>query len=242
MSERKPPTSGVAQFDQNTLVVNAEVFYRRAVPTKPAPSKKARRYDSPIRARRAQDTRDALLGAASRLFTANGWAGTGMRAVADDAGVAIETLYSHFASKRALLQAVIDVAVVGDQQPLALAERDEFAALGRGPRRERVAAAAAILRAVHERTAVFAMVVREAASGDEQIAEVLRATRARQRQDVAAGATLIIGRPPTTVETDELWALMSPEVYILLVHETGWTPAAYEAWVATTLERALPRS
>jgi hypothetical protein len=136
----------------------------------------------------------------------------------------------------------MDVAVVGDEQSLALADRDEFAALGHGRRSERIGAAAALVRAVHERTAGFAMVLREAAPGDEQIAELLRATRARQREDVAAGVALLVGRPPTSVETDELWALLSPELYILLVNESGWTPASYEHWVATTLGRVVPRS
>lgn len=182
------------------------------------------------------------MAAAAELFTTKGWAATGMRDVADAAGVATETLYSYFTSKRALLQAVIDVAVVGDEQPLAVAERDEFAALGRGRRSSRLAAAAALVRTVHERTATYAMVLREAAPGDEQIAEVLRATRARQRTDVEAGAALLMGRPPTAVETDELWALLSPEVYLLLVHESGWTPSAYESWVATMLDRVVPRA
>ncbi len=44
------------------------------------------------------------------------------------------------------------------------------------------------------------------------------------------------------METDELWVLLSPELYILFVDETGWTPAAYESWVATTLDRVVPRS
>ena len=107
---------------------------------------------------------------------------------------------------------------------------------------ERIAAAAALVRAVHERTAAFAMVLREAAPSDDQIVELLHATRARQREDVAAGLALLVGRPPTTVETDELWALLSPELYILLVDEAGWKPAAYERWVATTLARVVPRS
>lgn len=205
-------------------------------------AKRSRRYDSPIRAQRAQETRAALMEAAARLFTTKGWAASGMRDVAEEAGVATETLYSHFSSKRALLQAVIDVAVVGDEQALALAERAEFAALGRGRRSERVAAAAALVRTVHERTARFAMVLREAAPGDEQIAELLHAARERQRADVAAGGALIVGRPLTTEETDGLWALLSAELYILLVQESGWTPAAYQTWVADTLERVVPRS
>src|SRR5215210_3714668 len=111
-------------------------------------AKRSRRYDSPIRARRAQETRAALMTAAAELFTTKGWAASGMRDVAAAAGVATETVYSHFASKRALLQAVVDVAVVGDEQPLAVAERDEFAALGRGSRAKRMAATAALVRSV----------------------------------------------------------------------------------------------
>lgn len=205
-------------------------------------AERTRRYDSPIRAQRAQETRDAVMAAAAELFTTNGWKATGMRDVAKRAGVATETVYSHFSSKRVLLQAVIDVAVGGDAQPVAVAQRDEFTALGRGPRADRLVRAAALIRAINERTAPYAQVIREAAPGDPAIAEVLDATRARQRQDVETGLALIIGRAPTAVETDELWALLSPELYLLLVHTTGWTPDAYEAWMTTLLERTVPRA
>ena len=212
------------------------------MPTKTKAAETTRRYESPMRARRAQETRAAVIAAAAELFTTRGWAGTGMRDVANAAGVATETVYSHFSSKRVLLQAVIDVAAVGDDRQIAVAERDEFVALGQGRRAERLARAAALVRAVNERTAAYAKVLREAAPSDEQIAEALQATRARQRQDIAAGTALLLGRPPSTEEVDELWALLSPEVYLLLVHEAGWTPDAYEGWAATTLDRALPHT
>jgi hypothetical protein len=32
---------------------------------------------------------------------------------------------------------------------------------------------------------------------------------------------------------------MSPEVYGILTAERGWAPKRYEAWLATTLRRAL---
>ena len=123
-----------------------------------------RAYRSPLRARRAAETRTALLLAANQLFTTSGWTGTGMRDVAALAGVATETVYTYFPSKRALFQAVVDVAVVGDDQPVALAERAEFAALGQGTRAERISAAAHVLTGVHVRTAAFAKVLREAAN------------------------------------------------------------------------------
>lgn len=36
--------------------------------------------------------------------------------------------------------------------------------------------------------------------------------------------------------TDVLWALTSPELYLLLVTGRGWTPDEYEAWLSGTLE------
>jgi AcrR family transcriptional regulator len=202
----------------------------------------ARRYESPLRARRADETRAALLVAATELFTTRGWASTGMRDVARAAGVAVETLYSHFASKRKLLDAVVDHAVVGDDRPVAVAERPEFLAMGRGRRSARIAAAAALVTAVHERTAPFARLIREASVGDDEIAEVLGATRERQRADVEAGVALVLGRTPTVDERDGVWAITSPEVYLLLVHESGWTPAHYQGWLAATLAGVLPRT
>ncbi len=73
-----------------------------------------------------------MLEAATELFGQKGWVGTGMRDVARAAGVAVETVYANFGSKPELLLAAIDVAVVGDAQPIPLGERPEFAVLGRG--------------------------------------------------------------------------------------------------------------
>jgi AcrR family transcriptional regulator len=183
-----------------------------------------------------------VLDAARELFIANGWAATGMREVAAAAGVALETVYSHFSSKRGLLRAVADAAVVGDDAPVPLAERTEFRAIGEGRRPARIQAAARLLTAVQMRTAAVAALLRQAAPADEEIAEMLRSTRERQRVDVARALELVIGRPPTASERDGVWAIASPEVYILLVEASGWTPEQYEEWMAETLERVIPRS
>ena len=71
---------------------------------------------------------------------------------------------------------------------------------------------------------------------------MLRATRERQRDDIAGALELIVGRAPTGVECDGAWAVASPEIYLLLVDESGWTSEQYETWAADTLERVIPRS
>ena len=201
-----------------------------------------RRYRSQLRDQRAEETRRAVVDAARELFVANGWTATGMRQVAAAAGVALETVYSHFSSKRGLLRAVADAAVVGDDAPVPLAERDEFRAIGQGRRSARIEAAARLLSAVQLRTASVAVLLRRAAPEDSEIAEMLRSTRENQRSDVSLALELIVGRPPTTSERDGVWAIASPEVYLLLVEESGWTPEQYEKWIAEALERIVPRS
>jgi len=202
----------------------------------------SRRYRSPRRAQQAEQTRAEIVAAATRLFTLNGWASTGMRDVAREAGVATETVYAHFSSKTGLFLRAMEVAVVGDDAPVALAGRREFAALGQGSRADRIAAAALLLTEVNQRTSGFAKVLREAAPTDPVIAEMLRATRERIRVDIAAGAAAVIGRKPSRLERDALWALLSPEVYLLLVEESSWSIKQYRAWVAQMLEREIPSS
>jgi len=209
-----------------------------ASPTDDAP----RRYRSPRRAQQAEQTRAQIVSAATRLFTTNGWAATGMRDVAREAGVATETVYAHFSSKTGLLKRAMDVAVVGDDAPVALAERPEFAALGQGSRAKRIAAAARLLTEVNQRTSGFAKVLREAAPTDAVIADMLRAARERIRLDIGAGAAAVMGRKPTRRERDSLWALLSVEVYLLLVEESGWSIKAYRTWVEEMLEREIPNS
>lgn len=201
-----------------------------------------RRYDSPLRTKRAEETRANLVRAATELFTTNGWANTGMRDVAREAGVAVETLYKHFPSKRVLLDAVVDQAAAGDADPIPVAGRPEFLAMGEGRRADRIAAAASVTAAIHGRTGHFAKLIREAAASDPEIAGVLHATRERQRTDVQTGLALVLGRPPTSAERDGVWAILSPELYLLLVDESGWSVDEYEHWVARTLASVLPRA
>ena len=180
--------------------------------------------------------------AARELFLSNGWSATGMRDVAASAGVALETVYSHFSSKPGLLRAVADAAAVGDDADIALANRPEFVAMGKGRRSARIGAAAKLVTAVQVRTAAVAELLRQAAPGDQEIAEMLRSTRERQRRDVSTALDLVVGRVPTPSERDGVWAVVSPEVYLLLVEESGWTPDQYEAWITKTLDLLIPRS
>jgi len=202
-------------------------------------SRTRRRYESPRRERHAAETRAAIVDAARRLFGERGWAGTGMRDVARAAGVAVETVYSNFGSKAEVLLAVIDVAIVGDTLPIPLAERAEFAELGRGTLAERACAAARLVREIHERTYRIEKALREAAAADGELSKRLTEGDERRRINVEQGVHLVARRPVGDTERDGLWAVLSMEVYQLLVERSGWSASRYEDWLAETIVRVL---
>lgn len=203
----------------------------------PAPAR--RRYESPRRLQHAEETRAAVLDAATRLFGENGWASTGMRDVARAAGVSVETVYSNFGSKPDLLLAALDVAVVGDDQPIPLGERPEFTALAQGSMAARARAAARLVREIHERTYGIGKALREGAAGDADLARRLDEGEERRRFNVDQGARLVAGRPVSPIERDGLWALLGMEVYQLLVERAGWSAAQYEEWLGDAIGRLL---
>src|SRR3954447_16066683 len=201
-----------------------------------------RRYRSNLREQRASDTRRAVIAAAHELFAEKGWAATGMRDIAEAAGCSVETVYSHFASKRGVLRAVVDASAAGDDAPIPIAQRPEFQAMGKGSRVARIRLAAKFAANVYRRTMTVETRPRPAAPTDDEIAELLRAARELRRADTQAAFALIMGRAPTPPERDGFWAIASPEVYLLLVEQSGWTDEQYEAWLAATLERLVPRT
>src|SRR4051794_40997684 len=66
-----------------------------------------RRYDAPTRRAAALATRDRICARAEELFVGGGYARTSIRAIATAAGVSEATVYLAFATKAALLDAVI---------------------------------------------------------------------------------------------------------------------------------------
>lgn len=200
-----------------------------------------RTYTSPRREQQAAETRASVLAAAGVLFSQKGWAATGVRDVATAAGVSVETVYSNFGSKSDLLMAALDVAVVGDAQPVALAGRAEFTTLGVGTLAERAAAAARLVTGTHVRTAGIYLALREAAAADQSLSERMREGEERRRVSVEHGMSLVAGRSVTPLERDGLWAIVGVEVYRLLTELSGWTREEYEMWLAAVLIRLLGR-
>jgi len=198
-----------------------------------------RAYRSQRRRQQAAETRVLILAAASRLFGERGWVGTGVRDVAGEAGVSVETVYANFKTKGDMLIAALDVAVVGDDEPVPLDRRAEFEALGSGPRNQRLAAAARLVTDVHRRTAGVVFALREAAASDPALDLLMREREQARRHNVEEGMALVVGHPITPEQADAMWAVLDIGLYRMLTDLRGWTSKHYETWVADAIDRLL---
>jgi len=202
------------------------------------PSKK-RSYDSSRRQRQAEQTRGEVLVAAMELFNARGWAETTLADVAEAAGVAVETIYKGFKSKKQLVRDAMEAAVVGDAEPLAFVERDPFRRLGEGTRAERLQVGMDILADLHERSAGLWRALGDAAAGDDALEAWMRDGEQNRKLDTVRSLERIFERPITGPMIDVVWTLYGPESYWKLVHVAGLSRAEYQAMLTEATLRLL---
>lgn len=205
-----------------------------------------RPYHSPVRAERAARTRAAVLAAARTRFLADGYAGTTMRAVARAAGVSVPTVELAFGTKAALLKATIDVAIAGDDEPVAVLDRPWAGeARASADPRALLGLTAGVLAAAQARSAGLMLALFEGTAGGDEL-DALRRQMAAQREvtaawliDRLAERSALRPRLPRAEAVDTVWALMDPALFDRLTRHRGWTVARYERWVTDTLAAAL---
>lgn len=195
------------------------------------------------RAARTRATRRRIIDAATELFTADGYGATTLEQIAARAGVAVQTVYFHFGNKRTVLKAAVDIASVGDDEPVALLDRPWLAAVRAEPDPRRVIAlwVANSVR-IYARVGPIMQVVRDAAVTDPDMAvqwatnEAQRATAFAVLADQLAERAAL--RRPVAEAVDVLCALLGPEVYDVLTGR-GWTPAQWERFTVESITSAL---
>jgi AcrR family transcriptional regulator len=209
---------------------------------------KRRSYRTPRRGEQARATRRKIVNAAQRLFLDNGYAATTLEEIAADAGVAVQTVYFHFGNKRTVLKEVMDVASVGDDEPVPLLERDWFHEIRAEPDPyQALTAWVETSQAIYERVAPLLRVVRDAAGSDAEMAAQW-ATNQDQRLIAHRRLAEVLAdkgglRPELSVEkaADIIFTLLSPEVFVLLINDRGWTPEEWRQWVNANLSDTLLR-
>src|SRR5580658_8459472 len=151
---------------------------------------KRRTYNNSRREEGARQTRRAIVASAQVLFVEHGYPATTFSAIADGAGVSVQTVYAHFPAKRDLLKEVIDQAVVGDDEPVPVRDRPEVAAILAEPdpeRKLRIHAAHAVT--ISERARSVDQMLRSAAAADPEAAELWRRGAQARRAGMEEFAT-----------------------------------------------------
>jgi AcrR family transcriptional regulator len=211
-----------------------------------------RPYSSPRRAAQARSTRAAIRRAAHDLFLADGYAGTTITAIAAEADVAPQTIYSQFGTKAAIAKELLDVSIVGDEEPVPVAGRPWFQrvfdeGIDGHERLRRYAGAAA---RIYAGAGTAFEIVRRGSDGDPELADLWRANQEARRGVVTRvlDAALTDAELRDGLSRDEaidlFWVFHGPEVFHFLCLDCGWTVERYEAWLADTFCEQLlaPRS
>ena len=208
----------------------------------PAPVK--RRYDATRRRQAAARTRAAILDAARELFTERGYTATAMTAIAERAGVALDTVYAAAGRKPDLARLLIETAISGTDHAVPAEQRDYVKAIQAAPDAgTKIALYAAAVTATAPRLAVVLAIIQQAAPGEPDLAalwaEIAERRAANMRRFVANLATVTPLRLDPGEAADIVWATNAAEMYQLLVGQRGWTPQQYQAFLTDTWRRLL---
>lgn len=176
----------------------------------------------------------------------SGYGPTTLAAIAERAGVAVQTVYKIFGNKKTLLSDLVDVTIAGDDEPTELARR-AFAAEIRalGDARAKLARYATHLAQTHAREAEVMLTVWSAAAADPDAAEIWHKNLAERRTGMTtlAADLATIGelRPDYSQDmvVDVLWLAMDVHNFDWLVRQRDWTPQQFETWYVDTVGAAI---
>jgi AcrR family transcriptional regulator len=205
-----------------------------------------RKYDSSRRQAQARQTRLQIAEAARSLFMERGYGGTTIEAIAEKAGVAPETVYASFKNKRNVLSFLFDISIGGDDEDIRLLDRpDPQAVLQETDQRRQLKLFARDITKILHRAAPIFEILRIAAKTEPEIAELVQrllrermANMSMVAKSVAANGPLLEGLNRTRA-AELIWAMTSPELYLLFNRDRGWTDAQYTQWLTETLVRLL---
>jgi AcrR family transcriptional regulator len=208
----------------------------------PGPVK--RRYDATGRRQAAARTRAAILDAARELFSERGYAATPMTAIADRAGVALDTVYASVGRKPELARLLIETAISGADEAIPAEERDYVQAIRGAPDAgAKIASYAKAVATMAPRLALVLGIIQQAAQAEPELARLWNQIAERRAANMRLFVADLASVHPLRLDRDEaadiVWATNAAELYQLLVSQRGWSPDRYERFLADTWARLL---
>ena len=191
---------------------------------------------------RTRLARAAVVDAAGALFLERGYGATTIEAISERADVPPATVYRLFSSKHGILKSLLDVSIVGDDDDVAMADRPQVQALLDEPDpRVQLHGFVRTAAVVNSRIGPLYRILISAAGVDSDAATLLEElTRQRQQGQrlIARALARGVALRPELKERDAadlIHALLSPELYQLLVVDRGWKTERYEEWLTALL-------
>ena len=205
---------------------------------------KKRAYSSPVREEQAARTRSRILEAAGDLFAADGYGRTTIRAIADRAGVANDTVYAVFGSKARVLTALIDQHMAPAAGVTNVLDRPEAQAVRDEPdQRRQLHLFASDMAAVSARVRPVYEILRTASAVETEMGAIHAEMDGYRLRNMTEAAGWLAANGPLRVDVEEageiIWALASPDLARMLCDVRGWTQEAYATWLEDALSRVL---
>lgn len=200
-----------------------------------------RPYRSAVRAQQAARTREAIATAARQLFEADGFGGTTITAIAERAGVSVQTVYGAFGTKAGVARAIVEQM----EESAEIAQWRHRIAAEQDPER--------ILEAFARWTCAFFAASRPsfaiAREAMAELSELVTQGNDRRRQGLAALVERLAAqgalKPGLSIHeaVDRAWLVTGIETFIGATQGCDWSEDAYASWLAETLaQQILARS
>ncbi|RDV10995.1 TetR/AcrR family transcriptional regulator [Arthrobacter sp. RT-1] len=211
----------------------------------PRRAPRRRPYDARRRREAAEASRKEVLAQSRQLFLAGGYGRTTIASIARAAGVSPESVYKGFGGKPGLVRAIYEQSLLGAGGPAAeeRSDRAQLSVLHAGELMDQLGQLAAEVSPLA--APVFLLIRDAAASGDQDMAALLRDVDDARYRRMLHNARQVLGRGFLRTDiTDEevadvMFTCTSAELFENLVLKRGWSNEQFGRFVARTLAANL---
>jgi AcrR family transcriptional regulator len=206
--------------------------------------KRKRSYDASLRQEQARRSHDRIVEIAQGRFLRDGYGATTISAIAEDAGVSVDTVYKAFGGKPGLIRAMAANALLGRGPVPAEQRSDELQTHEQDPRKI-MSRWGEFVMEIAPLGAPIMLLVRDAAGSHPELKPLLKEVHADRLRRMTHNARRLAAaghlRPGITVAeaANVLWTYSSSELYELLVLRRGMRLKTYGRFVADAMIAAL---
>ena len=206
-----------------------------------------REYDSTRRQAQANETRRRILEAARKQFMERGYSGATAEVIAMEAGVAAQTIYAIFKNKKRLLVSLMNVSpTTGLEDHTPMPERSSVQAVSQEHDQHRqLHMFAQVVANNLDQVAGVSEIMADAARTEPDFDRILQKLNKQRLEHMTLAVQQFEANGPFRENMDEVyardtvWTLTSPEIFLLLTRDRGWSKEKYAQWLADMLTRSL---